>query len=89
MGEAADDQLYEAILPAVSSAELHPPTWTALPYDGAVARTRVVIAGVTSSEASTGGYLVADVVRDPDSNTHKLYPVLHRPGRAGGRASVS
>jgi hypothetical protein len=85
VGAVTDDQLYEAILPAVSSAELQPPTWTALPYDGAVARARVVIAGVTSSEASTGGYLVADVVRDPESVTHEITRYFLDPAKPGGR----
>ena len=80
------DRLYEAILPAVTSARLQPPTWTALPYDGVAARPRLVIAGVTSSEASTGGYLVADLVRDPDSNTREITRYFIDPAKPGGRA---
>lgn len=80
------DRLYEAILPAVTSARLQPPTWTALPYDGVAARPHLVIAGVTSSEASTGGYLVADLVRDPDSNTREITRYFIDPAKAGGRA---
>jgi hypothetical protein len=80
------DRLYEAVLPAVTSARLQAPTWTALPYDGVTARPHVVIAGVASSEASSGGYLVADLVRDPDSNTHEITRYFIDPALPGGRA---
>ena len=82
-----NDQLYLGYLSLPQSGEIKPPKWTAFPYDDPkTSRPKVEIAGILISEATDGEYIVADVVRDPNSPTKEIVRYYIDSARDGGYA---
>ncbi|HKQ05910.1 MAG TPA: hypothetical protein VJ464_12310 [Blastocatellia bacterium] len=69
----SNDHLYISVLSLSKTGNINPPQWTAFPYDDTKhSLSRLEIAGIFLSEATDGEYIVADVVRDPNSPTKEI-----------------
>jgi hypothetical protein len=83
----SNDHLYLGYLNLSKSGDVNPPTWNAYPYDDPkTARVKVEIAGIFISEATNGEYIVADVVRDPESVTREVVRYYVDRAKSDGHA---